>query len=453
MSLIETMKTRRSAIKAELEALLETAESEVRGLNDDESSSFDAKALEMRALDGRIDELIEGEKREAAAADHVVETRKVVPAAVATGEGVTSEPNPEYRRNDPTSRSYFGDLFQAKVNADPEARRALMHSQETRTGDLNTGAGTGGQFAPPEWLVSDFVALARPGRVTADLMNKQTLPSGVSSINLPKVNSGVTAAVQATQNTAVSDTALTTTSVTSGITTIAGKQTVSMQLLAQSGIPFDQVILGDLALAYASQLDTQVLSGSGVSGQLRGLASGSGVGATAFTTTAPAVTSATSANSFYNSLIHAANDIYANRFLPPTAILMHPQRWSWVLEGLDSQGRPLIIPNGAFFNAVGTSSGPTAEGQAGELLGLPVYLDPNIPVTVGAGTNQDVVYVLRASDCWLYESAIQSASFDATYADQATVLFRILGYAAFIPDRYGKSVNAINGTGLVTPTL
>lgn len=460
MDLIKKMKEARAALKTKLEGLLAAAvddKGEVRGLTTEEDAEFESTSAEIVKMDARIAELIEAEKREQLAAQHVLVTAGAPNVATVA---VTSEPNPVYRKGDSSSPSFFRDMaaFQLNTNFGADvtlhgARERLAKSQETRANDLTTTAGAGGEFAPPLWLIEDFVPLARPARVTADLCVKDTLPSGVSSINLPKVSGGTTVAVQATQGTALSDTAMTTTSVTSGITTIGGKQIVAMQLLQQSGIPFDQVILSDLALAYAGALDIQVLTGSGSSGQLRGLKNGASVGATTFTSASPAVTSATAANSFYNKVISAINSVFVGRYLPPTAIVMHPQRWNWVLEGLDSQVRPLVVPNGPMFNGVGTDNGPTAQGATGTLLGLPVYVDPNIPVTLGGGTNQDVVYVLRQPDVYLWESALQQASFDATYADQASILFRVLGYAAFIPDRFGPSVNAINGTGLVTPTL
>jgi hypothetical protein len=84
---------------------------------------------------------------------------------------------------------------------------------------------------------------------------------------------------------------------------------------------------------------------------------------------------------------------------------------------------------------------------------LPVFIDANIPTNIGVGTNQDVVYVGKWDDVYLWESPIMVESFDSTYADQASILFRVMAYRALIPDRYGFSVNAINGTGLVAPTL
>ena len=451
--MIKTIIERRAALYGTLEALNTGAVNEAgeaRSFTEAETSTFDAGMAELRSIDARIAELQEAETREAAAAAHHVATADVPATRTATAK--VNEPNPIYRR-DSAETSYFKDLYAAQVSGQGDARERLMKSQETRA--LSTAAGAGGQFAPPLWLTEEFVALARPGRVIADLMNKDTLPSGVSSINLPTVNSGAAEAVVVTQNTPIQNTDLATSSVSSGITTIAGMQVVSLQLLQQSGIPFDRVILGDLARAYATQVDVQVIAGSGASGQLRGLLNGAGVGATAFTSATPAVTSATAANSFYNKLVAAITSVHTNRYLPPSAIAMHPNRWGWVLEALDSQVRPLVTPDAyPQFNGVGDAGQfPTAEGRVGSMLGLPVYVDPNIPVNLGVGTNEDRVFVMRADDCWLYESAIQTASFDATYAAQNSILFRVLGYSAFIPDRYGKSVNVIAGTGLVAPAL
>ena len=146
-------------------------------------------------------------------------------------------------------------------------------------------------------------------------------------LNLPKVSGGATTAVKALQNSALSDTAMTTTSVSTGITTIGGKQIVSMQLLDQCGIPFDRVILGDLAMDYAKQLCQQVLYGTNANGQLKGIV---GVATnTAFTTASPALTSATAANSFYNKIIAAAAGIATTRYLPATALVLHTNRCAW----------------------------------------------------------------------------------------------------------------------------
>ena len=441
---------RRKALKTELENANTTPEGELRELTPEEEETFKAKAAELRALDERIEELREAEVREQRSAASHVET-----GTTETTVAVVNEPNPVYRKGDTASPSFFRDLATAQLSNAAlgvpiaEARDRLAKSQETRAGDMTSVAGAGGEFAPPAWYIADFIALARAGRVTADLCQKQTLPSGVSSINLPKVASGATAAVQQTQNSALSDTAMTTTSVSSGITTIGGKQIISMQLLQQSGIPFDQVILQDLAKAYAVQVDSQVLYGTNANGQVRGL-----VGFatnTAFTSASPAPASVTNANSLYYTVQKAAAAVQTGIFEPANAIVMHPTRWAWILGAVDANSRPFVVPQGASFNPLGTTGEQVPQGLAGYFGSYPVYTDPNISTTANSATNQDEIYVLRTDQLWLYESEVQSASFDATYADNASILFRVLGYMAFICNRYAAAVQSIRGTGLVAP--
>jgi len=396
-----------------------------------------------------------GEKLDQARKDEAaeVESRSAEPVATARAQTTTRvmlEPNPVYRKSDPEN-SFFRDMFHASQPTSQEhtaARDRMQRSQETRA--LSTTATAGGTFAPPEWLVSEYVALARAARVTADLVKHQDLPSGVSSINIPKISTGTTVGVTQTQNTAVSNTDIVTTSVSSGITTIAGQQVVSLELINQSGIPFDDIILGDLALAYASQIDVQVLSGTGANGQLKGLTS-AGTTVT-YTTTAPSVISTTAANSFYNKVINAVATLAKTRFLPANAIVMHPVRWGWILEALDGQSRPLVVPNGPIYNNLAVTGDTVAQGMAGTFAGLPVYLDPNIVQNLGAATNQDQVYVLRTDDHVLWETPVERTRWDATYANQNSVLFRALAFSAFIT-RYAASAQIIDGTGLVTPTL
>ena len=399
-------------------------------------------SAEIEALRGRIASM-EDEAR----ADAAIDALQSQHSAPAERIQVGHEPNPVYRRDD-VETSYFRDLFNA-TRGDDKARQRLTAAQETRAS--TTTAGAGGEFAPPLWLIEDFVGLARPGRITADLIGSQTLPGGVSSINIPKITAGAGVGVTVTQNTTITETNVTTTSISSGITEITGKQTVSLALLRQSGTPLDRIILADLAEAYAVMLNTQVISGSAASGQLRGLIT-AGTAVT-FTTTQPAVVSATAANSFYMKVLQAQSTLAGARYLPADTIVMHPRRWAWVLGALDSSNRPLVVPSGSNSNPVGISGAPAAVGYAGEMLGTPVYVDPGIPTNLGTGTNQDVVFVLRKSDLQLWESAVETASFDATYADQNSILYRVLGFAAFIPHRHQASVQVIGGTGLVAPTF
>lgn len=440
MKLSEILRAQLTAKRAERDALLKDATPETF------TAEVEARSAELTtevdALITRIGEVEASEAREAKAA----EVRTITTPVAEKSTASVNEPNPVYRKDD-ISTSYFRDLFNSGTG-DTQARNRLVSAQETRS--LSTTAGAGGQFAPPAWLVDEYVQLARAARVTADLVQHEALPGGVSSINIPTLATGTATAVTATQNSAVQNTDATTSSVSSSITTIAGQQVVSLQLLRQSAVPFDRIILEDLALDYATKLDVQVINGSNASGQLKGLIT-AGTTVT-FTTATPAFSSSTAANSLYNKIMAAQAGVWNSRFLPADAIVMTPTRWAWAAEALDGQQRPLISLNGQVFNQPGLNGENVAQGQVGTIAGLPVFVDPNIPGNLGAGTNQDVVFILRRGDHWLYETPVEQSTWEATYANQNSVLFRVLGFSAFLT-RYAASAQVIAGTGTIVPTL
>ncbi|HET6877730.1 MAG TPA: phage major capsid protein [Jatrophihabitans sp.] len=441
-------------IHQRMAGILATAETRSdKALLASEQREFDTLKKQKRELARTIDEdrdrlteLLEQEARD----DRAAESRAKYGSARAAVGYTTPRGGDVYRPGG--DHSFFRDLRNATLGDFEAAQRLQANEQEQRAmGNTGGVGGSGGEFAPPGYLVDEFVELARAGRGLADRCSRQELPAGVSSINIPKVATGSTTAVQSTQNTALSDTDPTTTSLSSGITSIGGKVVVAQQLLDQSPIALDQMILGDLAADYARALGLQVISGSGSSGQLNGVYTyfnASGAVNITYTQTTPAVAGA---GGFYAQVNKAIAGIAGARFLPPTAIVMHPRRWSWVAGSFDGNNRPLVSPSGNAFNQVADAGTVAAQGPVGEMAGLPVYVDPNIPTNIGASTNQDPVLVGRFSDLYLWENGPTMRSFDAPYADSAGVLFRALGYSAFIPSRYTSSVAIINGTGLVTP--
>ncbi len=224
---------------------------------------------------------------------------------------------------------------------------------------------------------------------------------------------------------------------------------MAQQLLDQSGTRFDRVVLEDLAADYARQLGTQVLTGSGASGQLRGSFTPASTNVQTWTQAAP------TASLFYSQMAKLQGAINTSRYASPDTVVMHPRRWAWFASFTDSSGRPLIVPDGggSSFNGLAGPDANAPAGYVGHALGMEVYTDPNIPTNLGAGTNQDIVLTFKRDDVWLWESTLRAESFREPYADSIGVLFRVFNYAAMIPDRYLASLGQLTGTGLVTPTF
>jgi HK97 family phage major capsid protein len=313
---------------------------------------------------------------------------------------------------------------------------------ETRT-NMNRTPGTGGEFVPPLWLINKYVPLARAGRVSADLCNKMPLPEGTNSINIPKVLAGTTVAEQTSDGATISNTDATTTSVSAAVTTLAGQQRFAMQLLDQSPINFDEVVFGDLIAALATVVDVYVLTKTAI-----GILNVTGINAVTFTQASPTVPL------LYPKVADGIQQIHTGRFMPPQAIVMHPRRWAWHLAALDSSNRPLVVPSAQGpQNAFAGMEDVRSQGSVGILQGLAVYVDPSIPINLGAGTNEDRVIEARFDDLYLWEGQMRTRILFETDADTLQVRLQVWEYAAFLGSRYPKAISVVAGTGLVTPTF
>lgn len=435
---LDALRVERSAIHDEQRALFVTADTEKRGLNPDEQASYDDLATRKKAKDTEITEC---EARVAELEDE--ETRDKAAATVRKAQVQVIDEPVVYRRGG--TDSFFRDRFHAVQTQDRSALDRLARNNkvwqvEAEKRALNTTPGSGGDFAPPAWMVDEFVALARPGRPLANLVHTAPLPSGVSSINLPRVATGSTVAVQGTQNTAVSNTDPTTGVATASVQTAAGFVVVSQQDIDQTPINFDEVILTDLAAAYAAQIDAAVIAGMVA-------AAGTVVTYTDASPTTPKV------NQQVGAAIAA---VHAGRYMPPEVIAMTPARWGHFNTYTDNNGRPLVVPNVSYnpMNAFGTVDTPLqSQGIAGTLQGVLAVVDPSIPTNLGTGTNQDEILVARASDCWLYESEPVAEAMPQTYGNQLSVLCRFYRYYAFTAARYPKGIAVISGTGMIPPSF
>jgi HK97 family phage major capsid protein len=431
----------RTEARGKLDALLAKAKDEKRTLSDPEKEEFDKTEGEIRAFDARIEELDAQIRSDEKASE--------VAKRYASGITVTSEP--EVYRRGTGQRSYFKDLHLARNKGDRDALDRLQRNDRMRTEAekraLTTTNGAGGEFVPPQWLENEFVRLARPGRITANLTPTFDLPAGTDSLNIPKVNTGTAVAQQTSQNTGVQQTDLTTGSISSPVVTIAGGQTISLQLLEQSPLNIDELILGDLASAYAVSLNAQVLAAAGGAGNLTGLTKLSGTNAITYTSASPTVAL------LYSKVANAIQTIHTSRFLPPDVIIMHPRRWAYLIAASDGQNRPLVTPRAQVpMNALAAMGEVASQGYVGEMQGLPVYVDPGITITNGAGT-EDIIIVARMADLMLWESTVRAEAFQQTFAQNLSVFVRLYNYASFQAGRYPQSISIVSGTGLIAPTF
>ena len=448
MSYFDKVVERRDAVKAEMDAVLEAVAEENRtDLTVEETEKVDALVEEARSLDTKIEKL----KAQADADAKASEVRASV-AAVATprvgGTTVTRESRTYSERSD---SSFFKDAYNAQFKSDFTAQDRLarhMREEEIERRDVGTAQFEG--LVIPQYLIDLAAPLARAGRPFADFAtNKMTLPPSGMTLNISRMTTGSSTAVQVTQNDAVSETDVDDTLLTVNVRTIAGQQDLSRQAI-ERGTGIDVFVAADLIKSWHTTLDSQILNGAGTAGTIKGLRA-SGGNAITFTSTAPTV------GLLYPKLADAIQQIQTNSFTNPTHFIMHPRRLAFLLAAVDSTNRPLVVPaaNGP-MNAAGVGTGGSAYGNSGyQMMGLPIITDANIGTTYGTTTNQDEIYVVNAGESHLWEQPGSpfTLRYDATGAGNLTIKTVVYGYAAYTAERYPLAASIISGTGLSAPSF
>lgn len=427
------------------------ADAEVRfneALDALENATEDITAEDLEALETEMDEAETERSRATAQVEKYERIYKAredspVPSADVADERVVVVNEPDlYRKGGPNS--FFRDLVTSKTDFNA-LKRLSDHSEYVRsqTGAAEsrdvTSSGGGAGFIPPIYLASEWAKLARAGRKFADRMPKMAMPPQGETVTIPKVSTGVTEDVQNPENSGVSQTDIATTTVTAPMVTIAGQNNISRQSLERSFPGLDEVIFDDLMRAYDVKIDSQLLTGSGSSGQHLGINQVSGRITVTYTQTTP------DGGTCLQNIYGAISKVASQRFAQPDLIVMHPRRAAWLASTLSSTFP--LFQQGGLFHADGTQD----EGFVGTIAGLPVMTDPNVPTNLGAGTNQDQIYVLYTPDFRLAEDELRQATFEEVLSGNLTVRLQLFAYSFWVPNRYPASIAVIDGTGLVAP--
>jgi HK97 family phage major capsid protein len=454
--MLKKLLARRAELQAQIDAALEAVEKEERSeLTAEEDTQVRAAREELVALDPRIAELVEDEKR-AKAAEELAATAadlgaRTTRAAVVTREERTYSAEAGQREN----RSFIADVFAHSVRHDlGAAERLSRHAREFEVEERASTTANYAGFVIPQYLIDQFAYAVRAGRPTANAIGSMDLPPQGVSFHFGALTTPTTVSAQNGENTAGSNTNPDDTDNTFSVVTISGYADTSRQSVERAqGVAVDQLIVRDLVAAYHTELDRQVLNGSGASGELTGILNTASISAVDYLDASPTIAE------FYSKLADAVQRINALRFAPAELIVMHPRRWGWLTAAADTNQRPLILPNASQgrFNSVATGAAAGYGQAVGEILGLPVVTDANVPTNLAldAATGEDAVIVAKASDYVLMEDpgAPLSITVDQVLANSLGIRFVVYGYAAFTAARYPKATSTVTGSGLTAPTF
>ena len=252
-----------------------------------------------------------------------------------------------------------------------------------------------GGILPPAYLVDLYAKASRGGRVFANEVNNGPLPDVGMTVIIPRLTQGLAAAAQTTQNTAVVTQDVTETDLTVNVNTIAGYSPVSRQGIERAAYS-DQILFEDLTARYWSALDSYCINGTGSNNQPLGLLQTSSIS----TSTASTATVTGIYPKIADLIQQISTAVGGSATWRIRSLCTHGAGAG--SAALDTTGRPLILPSGPRRTRSPTAS-LQGYGLVGQLYGLDLYVDANIPTTLGATTNTDAIIVIASEVVHLLE--------------------------------------------------
>jgi hypothetical protein len=364
-----------------------------------------------------------------------------------------------YRRDlDPQGRGFLRDVGLVHMYggmARQEQDRLSAHMAEERVersvylgGDRGAearAAGTGAfaGLTVPQYLTEMYAPAAKAMRPFADACNGHPLPPDGMTLNISRITTATTAAVQASENSAVSETNIDDTLLTINVQTVAGQQTLSRQAI-ERGTGTEDVTVQDLYRSYATKLDSTLLNQA--TNGLTNVAT-----SIAYTDASPTVAE------LYPKIVQGVAAVEAamlNMASGDNLAIMHSRRWYWLQNAL-STSWPLMSQPGIVAQMLGTNYATSyGQGIRGILPnGTPVVVDNNCDTALGAGT-EDEIYLADRQECHLWEDPNAPVFIRAEQPAAATlgILFVLYGYMAYSFARYTQA-QKIAGTGLIAPAF
>lgn len=423
---LERLNRRYAEVRSSIEGYQSRAAEADRDLTEDELRSIKGLAEEGKTLAAQITDMSEVEQRSAA----VSELASKLGAGAESGQqdrsrriggATTKDRDPGHYRSeqDGGQRSFFSDMYRARVGDEQAARRLAEHTRAT----LTTGDNGAGLVAP-KWLTDEYDAMARQGRVVANAVRRIPLGTDPRPMTLPKQTGSTSVAAQpGGEGGAIVDTGAYDTDVdTITPSTTAGQQTVSRQMLDSSTPAVDLMIYGDLMGEYNDAVEAKVC--------------------TAILAAGPAAIAATEAGTdagsvrFDKAALKAAIAVRKARKVAPSILVASVGRYGDFLALDGEDGRPLI-PNpgtGQSVNVIGQGS----VSVDGIVYGLGI-------LATGGATDDGKFAVAVPQDVLLFESDVLRFRYEEV-AGPASIKLGIWAYTATFVKKGGDGVQTVTVT-------
>ena len=246
----------------------------------------------------------------------------------------------------------------------PQFRSYGQYVKAVASGDLDayrvfTGADSADTIMKNAW-VSDTVRILNAGRPTYSVFSSGALPPDGMNVEYPKINTNtIDVANQAAEGDTLAYGKLTLTSATAPIKTYGGYTDMSRQVVERSSINYVDTAFRAMVAKYASVTNAamrqQLITDAALFNQ-------SALGAW-------------TATEIIDSLAEAAVKVNADTGLPLEFILVSSDVFRLVAKSTDTLDRPILSNTGGTVNTYGNIN---PVGLTGNILGLPIVVDPSL---------------------------------------------------------------------------
>jgi len=321
------------------ESETEEVEDEAETPNETESETMENIELDVRTVQDEVAEL-----------RRVIEAGQTVEIATPTSHKFRSQ----------------GEYAKGLLSGDEDAK-ALARAASTSADTV----------ALPGFLgfINNLIDTNRPA---LSVFSRAALPAAGLTVEFAQVSANTIAVgVQDPENEELAFGNLTIDSVSANVITYGGYTSMSKQTIERSSVNYLDTALQALSIAYANATNAALIT------KVQGLS---------YTGKVFDVSAGTSA-ALIAGLTDASTYIFKNSGLRPEAIVVGTTAFKFLLSVAGEDGRPVVLVDGAGFNNIGSANIP---GLSGQLMGLPIIVDPAMTATKAYVANSRALQTLES---------------------------------------------------------
>jgi HK97 family phage prohead protease/HK97 family phage major capsid protein len=265
-----------------------------------------------------------------------------------------------------------------KFRSQGEYAKALVHGDEDAKALARAASTSADTVALPGWLgyIDNLINTNRPA---LSVFSRAALPAAGLTVEYAQVSANTLAVgVQDPENEELSFGNLTIDSVSANVITYGGYTSMSKQTIERSSVNYLDTALQALSIAYANATNAALIStvqGLDYTGKVFDVSAG---------TSAALIAGLTDASTY----------IFKNSGLRPEAIVVGTTAFKFLLSVQGEDGRPVVLVNGAGNNNIGSANVP---GLSGQLMGLPIIVDPAMTATKAYVANSRALQTLESA--------------------------------------------------------